>query len=353
MRPPRPPSRALRKQAAGFSLVELMVGMVIGMFGIIVMLQVFSLSEERKRTTTGGSDAMSEGVMALYALQRDIRQAGYGVSALDVLGCPLTVSGVTLALAPVTINPDAAIIPAGDANSDRLLVIYGNSEGQPQGTAYVANTVNPTPANRYVVIDSPCTAAPISSGATSRAVSGVFYDLGPSPRVLAYAVRSGNLTMCDYLARNCGDPDPDTIAANYAPVANNIVSLRAQYGHDNVTTPNPLPSGSTPGVADPVTGKIPSYQVDSYDQTPAQNLPVGATAACKWARTGAVRLAVVARSALFEKDAVTTAAPVWDGSTGAQIDLSASADWGNYRYKVFQTVVPLRNVTWMGVQEGC
>ena len=78
--------------------------------------------------------------------------------------------------------------------------------------------------------------------------------------------------------------------------------MRAQYGHDNVTTPNPLPAGSTPGVADPVTGKIPSYQVDSYDQTQAQDLPVGASAACKWARTGAVRLAVVARSALFEKD---------------------------------------------------
>ncbi|MBS1230068.1 MAG: hypothetical protein H6R17_3345 [Proteobacteria bacterium] len=343
----RPSSRAMHKPSAGFSLVELMVGMVIGMFGIIVMLQVFALSEERKRTTTGGSDAMTEGVMALYALQRDIRQAGYGVSALDILSCPVTVSGVTIALAPVTINPAAAIVPAGDANTDTLLVIYGNSEGQPQGVAYVANTVNPTPANRYVVIDSPCTAAPISSGATSRAVAGTFYDLGLAPKVLAYAVRSGNLTMCDYIAQDCSD------AANYATVANNIVSLRAQYGHDNVTTPNPLPAGSMAGVPDPLTGKIPAYRVDTYDQTQAQDLPVGATAACKWARTGAVRLALVARSALFEKDAVTAAAPVWEGSDGAPIDLSGNADWANFRYKVFQTVVPLRNVTWMGVQEGC
>ena len=342
----RPPFRAMRKQASGFSLVELMVGMVIGMFGIIVMLQVFALAEERKRTTTGGSDAMTEGVMALYALQRDIRQAGYGVSALDILGCPVTVSGVTIALAPVTINPAAAIIPAGDANTDTLLVIYGNSEGQPQGTAYAANTVNPTPANRYVVIDSPCTAAPISSGATSRAVSGVFYDLGPSPRVLAYAVRSGNLTMCDYLAQNC------SVAANYAPVANNIVSLRAQYGHDNVTTPNPLPAGSTPGVPDAVTGNIPAYRVDTYDQT--QDLPAGASVACKWARTGAIRLGLAARSALFEKDAVTTKNLVWDGGTLIDVESVGSDEaLKNYRYKLFQTVVPLRNVTWMGVQEGC
>ena len=57
----RPSFRAMRRQTAGFSLVEIMVGLVIGMFSIIVMLQLFSLSEERKRTTTGGSDAMSEG----------------------------------------------------------------------------------------------------------------------------------------------------------------------------------------------------------------------------------------------------------------------------------------------------
>ena len=113
----------MRKHQVGFSLVEIMVGMVIGMFAIIVMLQSFSFFEERKRTASGGSDAMSEGVMALYALQRDIRQAGYGVSALEVLGCPLIVSGVSMALAPVTINPAAAIIPAGDDNTDTLLVI--------------------------------------------------------------------------------------------------------------------------------------------------------------------------------------------------------------------------------------
>ena len=60
------PLRPMRRYSeAGFSLVEIMVGLVIGMFSIIVMLQLFSLSEERKRTTTGGSDAMSEGVMAL------------------------------------------------------------------------------------------------------------------------------------------------------------------------------------------------------------------------------------------------------------------------------------------------
>ena len=343
------PLRPMRRYSeTGFSLVEIMVGIAIGMFAIIVMLQTFSLFEERKRTTTSGSDAMSEGVMALYALQRDIRQAGYGISALDILGCPVTISGVSIDLAPVTINPPTAIVPRTgiDANTDTLLVIYGNSEGQPQGRTDLTALPLPAAANYHVQLGSPCTLFSPPNVAPPLPTSGTLYDLGPGPRILAYAVRSGNLTMCDYLARDCSD------AANYAPIANNIVSLRAQYGHD-YTTPNPLPTGSSPGVPDPLTGIFPAYRVDSYDQTQAQDLPLGATAACKWARTGAVRLALVARSTLFEKDAVTTAAPVWEGSDGAPIDLSANDDWGNFRYKVFQTVVPLRNVTWMGVQEGC
>jgi type IV pilus assembly protein PilW len=46
---------------AGFSLVEIMVGLAIGMLAVIVILQVFALSEGRKRTTTSGGDAQSNG----------------------------------------------------------------------------------------------------------------------------------------------------------------------------------------------------------------------------------------------------------------------------------------------------
>ena len=52
--------------AAGFSLVEVMVAMVIGLLGIIVMMQMFSVFEGQKRTTTGGDDANSSGAVSLY-----------------------------------------------------------------------------------------------------------------------------------------------------------------------------------------------------------------------------------------------------------------------------------------------
>ena len=75
---------------AGFSMVEMMIGLVIGMIAVIVMMQVFSVSEGYKRTTTGGDDAQNNGAIALYALQRDIRQSGLGASAFQLIGCNVT-----------------------------------------------------------------------------------------------------------------------------------------------------------------------------------------------------------------------------------------------------------------------
>lgn len=66
-------------------------------------------------------------------------------------------------------------------------------------------------------------------------------------------------------------------------------------------------------------------------------------------RIYAVRFAVVARSGLMEKPqpdgtcATTTANPVWSGGA---INLTGLANWQCYRYKTFETVVPLRNLLW-------
>ena len=84
-------SRKLKfsSHATGFSLVEIMVGLAIGMLAVIVILQVFALSEGRKRTTTSGGDAQSNGALMLYQLQQEIGQAGYGITAVNLMNCNL------------------------------------------------------------------------------------------------------------------------------------------------------------------------------------------------------------------------------------------------------------------------
>ena len=57
-----------------------------------------------------------------------MEQAGLGLQSFNISGCSLGYTAgdggaVSLAaLAPVTINPAASVIPAGDANTDTLLV---------------------------------------------------------------------------------------------------------------------------------------------------------------------------------------------------------------------------------------
>ena len=96
-------------------------------------------------------------------------------------------------------------------------------------------------------------------------------------------MRNGNLVVCDYMAADCGDATAASLAnpATWRLVAENIASLRAQYGRDT--------TGAMDGT------------VDTYDQT-------SPTTACLWARTPAIRLALVARSAQFEKENVTLGA---------------------------------------------
>lgn len=341
------------KRASGFSLVEIMVGMVIGLLGFLVIMQVFSFSETRNKTTIAGDDAQNGGAIALYGLQRDIRVSGYGITATPIIGCNVVLPGgwTLSSMAPVTINH--ASIPAGDANTDTLLVVYGNgnstAEGdlitaQPGGAVYTVQTPTSFNANDRVIIQaqarpSPCNLAlnnvvsvDSSSGNVTLATAvagmsnGTLFNLGQAPKVLAYAVRSNSLTVCDYMVNDCSLAANIGNSAIWVPIASNIVSLRVDYGHDA--------TGPMDGV------------VSVYNRTTP-------TTDCGWMRAAAIRIALVARSNQKDASAVTTVAPVWAGSATAAIDLSADANWQNYRYKPFETLVPIRNLSWQGTASGC
>lgn len=81
-----------RNNQAGFSLVDIMVGMVLSLLGTIVIFQVFSVSESIKRTTTSGGEAQQNGVAGLFMLQRAVKTAGYGINANDVNPTPVQIT---------------------------------------------------------------------------------------------------------------------------------------------------------------------------------------------------------------------------------------------------------------------
>jgi type IV pilus assembly protein PilW len=343
------------EKAQGFSLVEIMVALVIGMIGVLVIMQVASTGEAQRRVTTGAGEAQNNASLGIYAVERDIRQAGYGYSSLSVIGCQMTVpargalAAYTLGvLAPIIVNSNA--VPAGDDDSDTLLIVHGSSSGSPEGDVIVvptlvggdqhlllASAVN-FQKDEWVVAAPPIPTAgchlkmgkikdvylslPPDSGGTVVVPSdvdaqddGLLFDFGLSPRIAGYAIRGGNLTTCDYLQTDCSQ------AGNWTVVASGIVSLRAQYGH----------GGSAWDQANPVIG---TGSQEAFAQA--------------WAGISALRFALVARNGEWNKDEVTSGAPAWAGSASAPVDLSGRGDWMHYRYQVYETVVPLRNIPWMG-----
>ena len=168
-----------------------------------------------------------------------------------------------------------------------------------------------------------------------------------------YAIDAGNsLTVSAAFVGKDAASAPLTSA-----VADNIVHLRAQYGVDDGINDGSVTFGGTFVAGDGLIDRFVSAATFNTLPTPP------------WQSLVAVRLAIVARSALAEKpsgsdgakcDATTDGTesisspdnrPRWSGGL---IDVSASADadpasllyWKCYRYRVFETTVPLRNWIW-------
>lgn len=372
-------SRHATVRQQGFGLIEVMVGILIGLAAVIVMMRLMLDSDTARRTTAGGNDALVNATVALYGLERDVRSSAFGINAFAILGCNLSFTtsqdsaSVSLPLSPTTINPASSLVPAGDSDTDTLLVITSTNNGSSEGDALIATSVAGTyqvtspgsfavgdyvvaqnstrpspctlPLNQVSVIDSSTAKLTVANNTVGLGAGSLVFNLGKTLSLHAYAVRNGNLTQCDYLRYNCGSSSyTSTLDSTvWVPVASNIVALRAQYGRDTSTV---LMDGT----------------LDTYDQTtPGSSADTsGLNLYCAWSRVLTLRMAVVARSPQYDKTLPTNSAPVWDGSavstsaptnsSAAPIVLSGLTDWTAYRYRLASTVVPLRDMIWSGSQ---
>jgi type IV pilus assembly protein PilW len=136
-----PVPRPIRSQH-GFSIIELMVGLLVGMLAVLIVVQLLYSTSTQQRLTSTSGDAEINAATATHILTRELSQAGLGISAYTLLGCSLTYTttsdstSVTLSsLAPVTVNPGTSLVPAGDTSTDTLLVVSGSSASPTEGDA--------------------------------------------------------------------------------------------------------------------------------------------------------------------------------------------------------------------------
>ena len=337
----------------GFTLVEIMVGLAIGMLATMVIMQVISVFESQKRVTTGTADAQTNGGIALYNIGRELQLAGYPL--LPVTNSPLECTTLTFgatgigSISPVTITDGVAA--SGVSASDTITIRYGNSQmgGVPtQITAMGAPTANDATVdnnlgcavNDIAIVTNGTTCAMTSVTALSAAgVVPAIITLQNTTAAIAGANLAclGTWNEITYAANN-GNLERTVAPGAAVPSVTGIVNIQAQYGVSATASSNQV-----------------TQWVDASGGTWA------APAIGDRNRIKAVRIAVVARNPKIESAAVTTAcsstttaAPTglcaWAGSVASPaptIDLSAGdPDWLRYRYRVFETIIPLRNVIW-------
>ena len=132
-----------RTSQNGAGIVETMIGILIGMIVILVVYNVFAVSEGYKRAAVGAADAQTTGLYAQFVLAREITNAGNGLldsgiasSVSDLVQCANTQATwinptppFPAPKVPAKIRPTPVLInDGGGANApDSLIVAYSLS----------------------------------------------------------------------------------------------------------------------------------------------------------------------------------------------------------------------------------
>lgn len=343
-------NQTFRHHQTGFSLVELMVGLTIGLLATVVIMQVFTQFETQKRTTTGTSDAQTNGSIGLFTLSRELQQAGYPLMPMtnSPLQCTtLTDNGIATdinRLAPAIITDGIAAV--GVNASDRITIRYGTSAmgGVP---SIITALASPTVHDVTVSNHFGCAVNDVAlvTNVTSCALTSVtaISAIATPPAIITVSNTSGmiagaNLSCLGTWNEVTYAVNNGNLERNGVPVVAGIVNLQAQYGISTVASSNQI-----------------TQWVDASGNTWATPSVADRN------RIKAIRLAIVARNSKIETGNVSsacsstsTAAPTglcaWEGSLlspAPSIDLGiADAKWAQYHYRVFETIVPLRNMIW-------
>lgn len=342
----------------GLSLVDLMVGLAIGLIATLVILNVMVMFDMRRRATAGGSDAQVNAVIASTLLSRELRIAGHGLGPPAGLGCI-----VHRALAPDT-NDSFMLVPAvivngSDGAPDTLTVLAAGEQALPPARLIASYTMGNAALNldstlgvetdMHLLLQSAghsdcalLTVAAVSIGAytvQTKKINGLLPDVvfsAGSPVVnlgslhyRRYSVDANQRLQSESFDTNSGSWVASTMAEG-------VVNLQLQYGFDARSGTQAIP------------------QVTRWSDVLIDADGNGATGnAGDWQRMLAIRVAVVTRSAQRKDESCDTHAPTWNAGNdtsgelqSTQIRVDHLSDWQCWRYRVLQTEVPLRNQLW-------
>jgi type IV pilus assembly protein PilW len=396
-----PPARP-EHRARGFTLVELMVAMTIGLvLALAISLSMLSMGRQF-RIVGANSAAQVNSQLALSLIDGAGRAAGAG---LFNNGQPLCQSFNAWYSGSVKSNGTALmparIVDGGSAGASDQIVFSSSTAVGPLSGMAVLDAMATSDAS-IVVSDAGLVSASdvaIVGVPGSTTVPCTLFQVSAAPTVGTAC--GGNAVQCKTLQRTAGgsfnapagtfSTEPRygfaTAGAVSGPAA--VMRLGAEFRQDgfqvlcntlvsyNAFTDNPsctaaplaFAGGANALVSDVVLmhaqyGISASASSDVVTNwVDASGGTWGAPSAANIGRIKAIRVVVVTRSKEFASELVTAASCTnaggvvntgpcsFDDAEAPSIDLSGVAvpsgrSWRNYRYRVHQAVIPLRNVIW-------
>lgn len=365
----------------GFGLVEIMVGLVVGMISMVVVLQVFQNAEARKRTVTTSADAQSNGAIALYMMENDARMAGWGMSPGVYAECHKTYSYCDgsaecggkegelegLNFAPLLITdgagggPDTVAVQYFADPEQGSFAMPSSAKltrSKPQGSAVLdVNSVSGCEVGDMVLLRQAgnCTIANITHIMDKEKAPMMQHNPGKDgwfnppmsyqkqhdwpaytkgAKLFCFKPTGSSATFTKSYAIDTATRRLERSDNGGAPelVMADILDLQAQYG---------VAKASEQKVSEWVDASAPPWNAPGPDD---------------WPRIKALRMVVVARANQFEREKKEGKCTTTSDATVASWPKWASyktenypADWGCYRYRTFETVVPLRNIIWSNI----
>jgi len=368
------------RRSRGISLVEIMVGVAIGLIGTVAIFQAVGAWSRHTQTASAGGDAQVAGTLALFNIERDVKAAGhgFGTATAAVMGCAVAsvLPGPPFNLRPITIQQGAGGAP------DTISILYGNSPFFVDRGTFTSSTATTKVLTRrsgfrrgdLAIVagpgglpgTAPCqlieitdvtnvdgltvdhvvgnypnfyTGANVASRFNAVAAPPVFaagtiYSLGPQPTLNIWSITGPGGRVLSRTEQFAAAPAVPVAI----PVADGVVNIKAEYG------------------------------VDLNNDGQIANAEWQNAAPADFRTVLAIRVAVLVRSRHFERSAdssstvpvpVTPNVPTYFSYSGAKAFLMTNVDgtpdtnlpgdpnnWRYYRYRVYERVIPLRNLLW-------
>lgn len=364
-----------KKIPYGLSMVEAMIGITISLLSLILILNVLQIFGKNKNQISENISRQISSENLMTWIERDLRLAGYGFMPAEIMGC--TLKRFYKNKLPDLIFRPIEIKDGPNGSPDVVRVMY-STKNKPNIPAQLIKNFSAVNAvmtknsmeiklNDFLVVHDvgeDCSLLQVTSIDNEK--TKIMFESGKSPwnpsemsdvipsqgyRIGSSLTNLGGIADITYSINKANQLVVENFLSfdntiNKLNLSSDVVNFQAQYGFDD------RPGYQIAPMVTKWTSNIPDINKNNKigDSDDLQKII-------------AIRIAVVYRNRIPEKSVNGTCnisvVPSWmagNETSGVlektNIDVSKNSDgtglsnWACYKYKVLESVIPMRNIMW-------